>query len=102
MTLDEFDYLVSAAAVHEGREICFHTNGNTQIVGTISKLARYNQRVIGVLLDSLPDPDSEPEQYVTSEGHPMRVLGKPSDVVEGRMSTVFVPASMVIAAEWVN
>lgn len=104
MNLDEFEYMVTNAKVTVGKTLCFHTLNGALVVGEISKLARFNQRVIGVEL-SAPVPEvfevrNMAGDLISTEKIP--AIGEPPEEKPfTAMSTVFVPASTVIAAEWV-
>lgn len=132
MTLDEFDYLVRNTQIQPGADLCFHVMNGAQITGTVSKLARYSNRVIGVELsyeipqevppDALKDAAQSAVTSATeaqvmatraSEHYaptlPIPVIAEPDDLARLRklkatvaQSRVYIPASVVIAVEWVT
>lgn len=124
VNLDEFDYLVRNAQIKEGEDICFHVLNGAQITGTISRLARFANKVIGVELSydipqDVPPPMPDVFEHYSAGGEvlaresepPVPVIAEPEDMRVRRINMtkpitaqtrVYVPASVVIAAEWVT
>lgn len=104
MNLDEFEYMVTNAQVTVGKTICFYTPQGSQIVGTISKLARFGQRVIGVeLAAQVPAAGEITETSMSGETVAIPAIGEPPEYEPMTvMTTIYVPASSVIAAEWAS